>query len=604
MGARDQNVRNDGLALGAGLLFAVSILGILLTYCAARWAEDSAISALRADAVARLELHATSLDGALEKYRILPALLARRRDVIAMFAAGREPGLREPVLHMAELQTAMTGASEVNFVSPEAEILVSSTPGRAGTMLPRAAAYIQAALQGRLGRDYAGDGRSGGYTFASPVRQHNRIIGVVTATVRLERIEQSWALSPEPIVATDRFGFVYLSNQENWRFRRLARDGDGTDGDRRIIAIKDQEDGSVTIPELPLARAGLIDVTKHMAALGWTLHLFADLAPARAAKTNAALIAGLAALLSLGALWAYIERRRRLSAQRRSERATALRLERRVRDRTKELTAANAALEREVCERLAAEKQLRLAQAELIQAAKLAGLGQMSAMLAHEFNQPLTAIRSLADNAELLLVRNRQEEATDNLRRIAGLVVRLGELSRTLKTFARKPGSTMGSISLTDVVDHALLLVGPRLRRDGAGNRTRFEVARPASPVLVRADQVRLEQVAVNLITNALDAVSDRADGHVQLEIAEESGLGLLRIADNGPGIPLAQREQVFDPFFTTKTVGEGLGLGLSIVYNIVKDFDGRIVIKDAPGGGALFEVSLPLAAAAGIAAE
>ncbi|MEP2459331.1 MAG: ATP-binding protein, partial [Nitratireductor sp.] len=327
--------------------------------------------------------------------------------------------------------------------------------------------------------------------------------------------------------------------------------------------------------------------------------VLADRAPVVAAGRTASLVVVLAALLA-GSLSFFLVKRREAYALRQARaEAEAHRLEHLVQERTADLTQANAALAHEVRERTEAEAQLRKAQNELVQAAKLAALGQMSATLSHEYNQPLAAIRTYADNATAFLQRNRAESAREALGRISGLVDRMSELSRTLLSFARKPGTEIGDVALAPVLEEALMLVGPRARN--AGIEIRREAIVP--DLVVRGGKLRLTQVVVNLLNNALDAlcgIGSQGRSDTPLVTIGARRLGdrvALTVDDNGPGIPDALREQVFEPFFSTKGVGEGVGIGLSIVYNIVREFGGTVHVSGAPGGGARFTVQLTAAA-------
>ncbi len=234
-------------------------------------------------------------------------------------------------------------------------------------------------------------------------------------------------------------------------------------------------------------------------------------------------------------------------------------------------------------------QQLRETQADLIQAAKLAGLGQMSAALSHEFNQPLAAVRNYAESAALLMARGRTDEAADNVSRIAKLVDRMASLGQHLRNFARKPNEKLGAVPLATVLKDTLEIVAPRL--NAAGARLDIDLGDPAPAVL--AGPVRLQQVLVNIITNAADAVEGREDRRIELTAREKDETVTIALRDHGEGVPPAIAARIFDPFFTTKGVGKGLGLGLSISYNIVKDFGGELSVANHPDGGAVFSIVL-----------
>ncbi|MEZ5581575.1 MAG: histidine kinase dimerization/phospho-acceptor domain-containing protein [Candidatus Competibacteraceae bacterium] len=277
-----------------------------------------------------------------------------------------------------------------------------------------------------------------------------------------------------------------------------------------------------------------------MLEAGWKVHVLSNLAPVRNQVFNTTLLAGFVfAVLVLTALF----------VRQRQQNAKALRrardqLEQRVRERTADLSASNKRLRREIAERNRAEEDLRRTQDELIQAAKLAGIGQMSAGINHELNQPLAAIRSYADNARALLERQRQEEAEWNLVQIAELTERMAQIIKQLKLFARKSSEQTLPVSLQGAID-AVESVDTRIRQH-------LQLIRelPPQECLVLGDAVRLEQVLVNLIVNALDSMgtSEHRVLSIRAVVQGDARVNLM-IKDNGPGIP-EQYLKEFRPVF------------------------------------------------------
>ena len=267
-------------------------------------------------------------------------------------------------------------------------------------------------------------------------------------------------------------------------------------------------------------------------------------------------------------------------------------LEQRVRHRTTDLVQTNRRLQEEIQERMRAEEVLRQAQDELVQAAKLATIGQMSAGVTHELNQPLAAIRSYADNARVLLARERTGEVSTNLGFILELTDRMAEITGTLKSFARKSSGKAEPVSMVEVVDHALAVVASHIKMDG------FQVLRadPDTNVQVVCDAVRLEQVVLNLIKNAIDAMAGKSRSELHISIRQEGERGILSVRDTGAGIDADKLTSIFDPFYTTKEIGEGLGLGLSISNGIIRGYNGSLRADNHPEGGCVFTIELPLA--------
>lgn len=230
---------------------------------------------------------------------------------------------------------------------------------------------------------------------------------------------------------------------------------------------------------------------------------------------------------------------------------------------------------------------------ELVQSAKLAALGQMAAGIGHELNQPLAAIRAHIHSGSTLISRGNSEQALNNLEKIRGLTARMAGQISHIRRFARRPDSALQSVDLSAVVHEAVSMLEHRFDEE----HVTLKLILPSDVPHVMAEPVRLEQVVVNLIANALDAVVDRTERVVTVT-AEKSGEGAsLTVGDTGAGIAADDRDAVFDPFFTTKPVGTGLGLGLSISYNIIKDFGADIAVLETGSGGTRFIVSLKGAA-------
>ena len=289
---------------------------------------------------------------------------------------------------------------------------------------------------------------------------------------------------------------------------------------------------------------------------------------AEAARLRAMLVAALLALFG-AVLWGLYLRRSALARQ------LMLRQE------------ANVQLEARVEERTA---QLRRAQDDLVQAGKLSALGQMAAGISHELNQPLAAIQSFSENAQVFLAREQVDKASANLGRIADLTARMARIIKNLRAFSRKEGEATGDVALTKVVDDALEIAAARLRTENVT----LDWHRPADEVIAQGGAVRLQQVVLNLISNAVDAMEEAPEKQIEISLREDADTAKIVLRDTGPG--LATPEKIFEPFYTTKTTGkaDGMGLGLSISYGIVQSFGGDIKGENHPDGGAVFTVTLP----------
>jgi len=326
--------------------------------------------------------------------------------------------------------------------------------------------------------------------------------------------------------------------------------------------------------------------TLALPEFGWTIHRFAGLSEVAADARDGAIIgAAVSALLLLLLLYVIQRQRAYLSVKQ-----AGSRLQSEVAARTRELRDANVLLQAEVDERRRTEERLRAAQNELVQAGKLAALGQMSAAIAHEVNQPLAAIRTFMASTKIFLQRGKSEQVVKNLDLIEGLAERVANITNHLKTFARKsePGHPE-PVDVVRAIDGALFLVESQIKAAGVAIARDIE-----SDLWVNGYAVQLEQVLLNLIGNAIDAVGGTPRPEITIRAHAADETISIAVADNGHGIPAELISRIFDPFVTTKPVGKGLGLGLSISYGIVQDFHGHIRAANRPAGGAEVVIELP----------
>lgn len=570
------NIEKHSRRIRTGLFVLWAIVSAVIVAWSVHSAEQRALSDVMQKAGETLSVQTEVLSGVLDKYRLMPPLLSLQSSIRALFVRDAEGNAQNVgARRVAETIAGMSAAMDVAFFFPDGELLANARGSFAKNNkgLPQ---LIEVARQGRLGRAALSNNRNERtYAFSSGVRRDGKFVGVVVVYVDFYRVEAAWALSARRIFVTDKAGSVFLANDADWRLQHISdlRSPEATD--LYLINGKFEE---------------RLDLRRHLPLLEWDLHVLADPAPVEAARLNAAAIATLSCLLAGFVMLTVLRRNEMAIIRARRDRAVALRLERVVRDRTRALSITNRSLSQEVEVRRQAEARLRTTQDELVQTAKLAALGQMSAALSHEYNQPLAAIRTYADNALKFLERGATSEVSGNLSRINGLVERMAELSRTLLSFSRKPGATIGPVPLGTVVEEALLLARPRARAAGIAT---IDVGASVSGFRVRGGRIRLGQVFVNLVNNAVDALSGRPDAMVEIDARREGDHVVVTVRDNGPGIDPDQLPKVFEPFFTTKGVGEGIGIGLSIADNIIRDFGGTISVGNHPEGGACFTISL-----------
>jgi two-component system C4-dicarboxylate transport sensor histidine kinase DctB len=565
-------------------------------------AFERARAGLRDEAAVQAGADAQALQSTLEKVETLPFVVSLHPLVADGLRAPDDRARIEALdRYLADVQRQARVAA-VYVVEPSGLTIAASNWRSAQSFVGnnyRFRPYMSAALAGRTGRFYGIGATTGapGYFLAQPVFAPDaggtrRVAGVLVIKVDLEEVERSWRPPDDEAVAlADAHGVLFLANVPAWRYRSL---GPLDEAARREIDATQQYAGrDVARPLPPDPRWPPADrVEQPVGALGWRLVHFPPVAPARRVAVGAATIAALLTAVAGLAAFALAQRRRHARAAAAARQAlveASAQLEARIAERTGVLTRANADLAQRLADVHDAERLLRATQAELIQAGKLGMLGQMAAGVTHELNQPLTAMQVFADNASAFLERGDAAAARENLGHIADAAGRMGALVAQLKTFARKSDGAPGPVDLGRAIDNAALL----LRRDfqHAGATLDIAIERPA---VVTGDAIRVEQVLINLLRNALDAVRPCAERRVRVAL-QAGERAVLRISDTGPGISPLARAHLFEPFFTTKPSGAGLGLGLAISSSIVQAMGGTLAAGENPGGGAVFVLALPL---------
>jgi two-component system C4-dicarboxylate transport sensor histidine kinase DctB len=539
-----------------------------------------------ARAEGQLSLYANTLQTLIERYRALPAVLAldpQLRDAL------KGPGPVSP----ETTQTLNLKLEQINGAAQSSTLELLDRHGLAiaasNWRLPSSYVghnygfrpyFTQTKAHG-VGRFYAVGVTSGipGYFLSSAVYDDTgQFIGAMVVKLEFPDLEHTWAQGDDQLLVSDAKGIVFIANQPGWRYRALRP---LSDQDRAELTRTRQYDKQ---PLMPLvhetlrtfndnSRLSRIDgvggatdflwQSLPLEAEGWTLHLLRKPQPAAEDVRNAALAAA-GIWLTLVFLGLFLYQRWRLA-----------RMRQRSREELEQLVEART-------------RDLQTAQDGLVQSTKLAALGQMSAALAHEINQPLTAQRMQLATLRLLLDHGRVDDAYKALTPLDQQLTRMAALTGHLKTFARKsPSGLQERLDLACVVDQALLLLDARIRDERVS--CVLDLSRPA---WVRGDAIRLEQVLINLLRNALDAMRDKPLKRLEIRIDADKGQWRLSIADSGGGIADEHLANVFDPFFTTKPVGDGLGLGLAVSYAIVHELGGRLSAENL-NNGALFFFSL-----------
>jgi two-component system, NtrC family, C4-dicarboxylate transport sensor histidine kinase DctB len=562
----------------------------------------------------RLDMVGASLESDLGRFEYLPSLLEMTPQVFALLDAPANTALRDEVNRYLQGVNATAGASNLYVLDTSGVGLAASDWKEAGTPVGADLSfrpYVKEALASGRGRFY-GVGitsKRAGYYLSYALNQHGRRRGVATVKVDLEEAERAWKNLPGQVLLVDQRGVVLLSSHPQWKFRPLAPLAPAALAD--IAATRPYGDASLAPLDWRELSAGTggpmvvsVDGVDYLTSslplpkTDWRLISLEEVAPARAAARNLAITAalGMAVLLLIATvLWQRQRAIRHRLANREALQAAHDGLETKVAERTTELRNAVALLADEVDTRKGIEADLRATQNELVHAGKMAALGQMSAGMVHELNQPLGAMRTLSDNACVLLDQDRLPDVRQNLQRIALLVDRLGRLTHQLKAFAHKAEPPRERVDLQRVIAGAQFLVAQRLRENGVEMVVQIQ----DEGVAGLAEEARLEQVLVNLMGNSIDAMAQSPVRRLQVEAGTSgaaAGCCLIRVFDTGPGIRADILPRLFEPFITSKPAGAGLGLGLMISAHIVRELGGSLRASNLEGSGACFVVELKLA--------
>lgn len=541
------------------------------------------------------------------RYAAVASTIAQSGALIELVRQDNQAALNQ---YLQDLQLA-SGSADLYLLNPAGVVLASSNYASASSYVGLDFAfrpYVQAAANGNNGQYYALGHTSGrrGYYYSAPLYLHNQLKAIVALKIDLEPIEQQ----QQAIAGMNGWNFlvlgqsqeVFLSDIASWRFRTLAdRPLSGVEKQRYLTQpltpMQQRAYQPLLAPgflfwQLPLeqGRQAFLPFELTLPEFGWKLVL---LQRPQQAPLGWILLVGTLWYLGagFGALWLR-ERRKRQQQLLRHNSA----LEQRVVARTAELAETNQRLLLQIARREQTESALAQTEQELVQAAKLATIGSLSASMNHELNQPLTALQSYAQNTSRMLEKSMYPEAAANVSAMLKLIQRLANIVAQFKDFSRPGGSKNQAVDLKKVVLDALGIVHHQCQRQGVKTRLK----QPDQALLVRVEPGQLEQVLVNILTNGLHAMLQSSDAGFSIVVERIGDHGQIRIRDFGPGIEPHHLERIFEAFFTTKQ-RDGLGLGLSISQRIVQSFGGSLQVANHPEQGAEFTIRLPLDPSAGV---
>lgn len=589
--------------LGLGMAVAASMVAVYA------WSARTGFEQLDDIANRHLDLYASTLESELGKHAYLPSLIEMDPDIQRLFETPDNTAARANAARKLASFKVRSSAITAFALDPVGTPLASSDGHRDAGVIG-VPSLLSRTLQAQRSQVFVANPDNGAseYYFAQTVSRGAQLVGIVGVKVSLDPLEATWMdlglrSESEKLLVIDEEGVVVMSSVRQWKYKSVGVDGAepgvllryseryprqpirplsmavekvGVRGERHVRIV--EPDATVS---LHVAQERAIPL------LGWRIMILTNPHNVwRNALYGAWGGGAVAAFLGLLTLYLWQRRRalRQISLARNALQESNAQLEQRVAQRTDELRLVNAELVGEMQER-------QLAQDELVQAGKLAVLGQMSAGISHEINQPLTALRALAKNTSMLLAAGRMADVDENLKAISDVTERMGSITAQLKSFARKSHGEHQAVSLVVAVQYMQRLLAHRFHAESV----RVDVNIPQQ-LWVRCDLNRLEQVLVNLAANALDAMQDQPVKVLTIGTLPADGQRVrVRVEDSGVGLPDELLARLFEPFFTTKTSGEGLGLGLVISFNIVREFGGTLRVHRCQQGLA-FEFDLELA--------
>ncbi|MGF6604630.1 two-component system C4-dicarboxylate transport sensor histidine kinase DctB [Paraburkholderia sp. GAS448] len=584
----------------------------------------------------RASFHALSLESQIARYESLPRI------------AALEPVLLELLMQPESVVNRTKANAYLKSVQVSAQLAAAYVMDANGATLAASnwnepgsfvgwnygfRPYFIDAMQHGFGRFYGVGNTTGeaGYFLAVPIRDSTHPerppVGAIAIKAPLDGYESALVTSGDLVVVADRDNVVFLTSLPAWRYRTLAPLPDAA---LRTLQAAHHY-GEATLPTLSrspprdahtgaMAPAGNNRATapqslyvaptggqprwygvqyRPAGPLGWKVAVLVDPADDRSTAALAAIGATAASALLfclLAAVWL-----RRSRERERHHACIALQnaqrdLEARIVERTAELTQANAALAQKVEALDDARRILRDTRDDAIQAGKLAALGQMAAGITHELNQPLAALMTLSTNAVRLVALNRPAELKHNLDLINELAARMGKIVAHVKAFARHDALEREPVAIAEALRQSLALIEPHRKAACVVLR----VGTVPDDAIVHASAIRIEQVLVNLLANAIDAsAAANLARHVIVTTSVTDTAVRIRVQDSGNGIAAHAFPRLFEPFYTTKVSGRGLGLGLAISQAIIDEFGGRLDgcncnDRGETSTGAMFTVELP----------
>ena len=537
----------------------------------------------------QLELYSETLKSKLFELRPLNKILSTHPAILQALENTDNNDLLEATSKILLKSRNIAAASEVYLMDKDGLTIAASNAGAEGSFVGNNYSYrpyfIQA-IAGLSGQFYALGTRSNirGYYFSEPIFNGQEVIGVLVLKVAIDKLEAIIKNTDQKLLILDGFGVVFLSNQAEFLYQKtrlLTKDEQENISETRRYNDKQLGDLGLS-PQSQFYRQNIVQLSSDegrknyikaslpIAVIGWDIISLTDEKKAITPSVIIGLVAGLISVFMYFLLVSMRSRRRLQAEQMEFKNKQAAELERRVEERSAEL------------------KQV---QDDLVQTAKLAALGQMSAAISHELSQPLTSIANYIENAKLYLSKQEFDKVEQNVGYIAKLSDKMTAIIHHIKIFASKRPTEINRISINKVIEETVWFMQSKFQ----GREVMLEILLPDDDVFILANNVRIEQVLMNLISNALESMQKSTVKILNIELSYNDDLAVIIIRDTGEGIDEQSIEAIFKPFYTTKEDEQGMGIGLSISRSIIEEYDGILEAFNRPTGGARFEIKLPI---------
>jgi len=555
-------------------LFSLSVLFVVLLVATNSFFTSKYLNDIKQEGEIRLTQNERNIVSELQKNSVIPQFLVRDQSIWNALLSNNFSSLPQMFFEFIdeisiESITLMDRTGQIVAVAGKENLNVNSS----NKIIFNTAISTNDTVMNIIEKDE----NEFGFFYSRKIENDQRVLGVLSIEVDLKKFENSWKSAGERIFISNGEGKIVLATEPTWK--GLSED----------LAWKNQNSKNIIKRGYSVAKgwvdsnesdqyfndSSFVRFNKNIPILNWKMSSFENYSGVRE-RVNTILALEILIFLLLLVLSLYSLNRKKI-----------LRLNL-FEEETIKLRELNKKLETEMEQRKRVEKNLLAVEQTLEQHSKLAALGEMSAAISHELNQPLAAMKTYLAGASLLLKRNRPQETVAALMRIDGLIHRMGEITKQLKSFARKNTESFVPLNFNDAILEAMSIMEPQLKQSGIKIDTNI----PSEPVLIVGDQQRLEQVIINLIRNAIDALDDTEFPSITISLDKNNSVR-FSIRDNGKGIN--DLEKLFEPFQTSKDPGKGLGLGLAISSNIISELGGSLSGENLTPTGAEFTIKLPL---------